>query len=937
MTGALRAGRAAAFLTLATGINGTVAALEPRYEPIYVYLVAVVIVAWLGGLLLGVSSAIAAVVLYDSMFGPGTSSLSMSSVVPLVVAIGAAVMTQLVRAPLHRPAFPATKEPPLLAVPTVVSVTPAVDTRELDDLRLQLAETARRADEARTAAENEARLRIESSATAKARLAGLQRDLDTARRDAIDQAKRASALQGQLEELGDRDRGAAQRITALEAELGTSRSRLAELESRVRETAEELEVAWRRVDEEKSRADAERGRINDLERRANDALQNVTSDLAAQYQQPLAEAKTSLGDAIARIAQTERERDEALKQAADLQARLLTIEREREVVQNRAGDVDERVLAAQRERDEARERIAAAQERVAVAERERDEARRHAAEAITRIDRELTAREDTEAVWREKMRLALEEAERKQATLREEAAGQAAAMAAREKALRDEMSAAFDTKLQSIVGGITSDYEDALGQATVEREGARAEVRSANQRIESLVKKAAEANVALRRASTEIDTLNAALERAEQESEKLKNQAQTDFESRMHASETRAASLQNALDRMREDLENAQTETELARSEGERVERERDERDATIAALTQQIEEIPALVARAKEEAQRERNDRLTEYASKVMQAELRASALQNDMERLQKEAEDSRSQLEIERSQRERDAIDFDRKINSIVAGITNDHEQALGEAMVEKEAARAEARSLAKKVEVLQRKVMDFDDLQGQVEKSTGDLRKALETERTRAGEEKAKREKIEAEWSENLNKIVMHLASDHEADIGQMMMEREAAKAEARDLANKVKALQRRLEEERGRVATMSAERPTAAGTTQRPAIVLVVHSDAGTRAMTKHALELSGYNVVTAADGLEGLRVAASQRPDVVLAEAVMPKMNGRELVQLLKARPETARIKVVLISGDSGDRDRGDFRADDVLPTPSDFEAMRATLASVLAK
>ena len=180
-------------------------------------------------------------------------------------------------------------------------------------------------------------------------------------------------------------------------------------------------------------------------------------------------------------------------------------------------------------------------------------------------------------------------------------------------------------------------------------------------------------------------------------------------------------------------------------------------------------------------------------------------------------------------------------------------------------------------------------------------------------------------------------MHLASDHEADIGQMMMEREAAKAEARDLASKVKTLQKKLDEERGRAATLNSERPTAAGTTRRPAIVLVVHRDAGTRAMTKHALELSGYSVATAADGLEGLRVAASQSPDVVLAEAVMPKMNGRELVQLLKARPETARIKVVLISAHAADRERGDFRADDVLQSPSDFDAMRATLASVLAK
>src|SRR5687767_4486941 len=104
--GALRAGRAAAFLTLATGINGTIAALEPRYEPIYVYLAAIVIVAWLGGALLGVTTAVVAVIVYDTMFAPVAGlTPSWSSVVPLVVAVGAAVVTRLARAPLKRPQF----------------------------------------------------------------------------------------------------------------------------------------------------------------------------------------------------------------------------------------------------------------------------------------------------------------------------------------------------------------------------------------------------------------------------------------------------------------------------------------------------------------------------------------------------------------------------------------------------------------------------------------------------------------------------------------------------------------------------------------------------------------------------------------------------------------------------------------------------------------
>ena len=103
------------------------------------------------------------------------------------------------------------------------------------------------------------------------------------------------------------------------------------------------------------------------------------------------------------------------------------------------------------------------------------------------------------------------------------------------------------------------------------------------------------------------------------------------------------------------------------------------------------------------------------------------------------------------------------------------------------------------------------------------------------------------------------------------------------------------------------------------------------------MSKHSLQQAGYNVLTAADGLEGLRTATQYKPDVVLTQSVMPKMNARELVQLLKSRRETADVKVILLSNGSETERGSDFRADEVVRDSDDFNDVRAALASVLAR
>src|SRR6185436_3630373 len=86
IAGALHIGRAAALLTIATGVNGTLAAIWPHYEPIYAYLLAVVIVAFLSSAILGVTAAVAAVILYDWMFSPVHIVSSWSIAIPLTIA-----------------------------------------------------------------------------------------------------------------------------------------------------------------------------------------------------------------------------------------------------------------------------------------------------------------------------------------------------------------------------------------------------------------------------------------------------------------------------------------------------------------------------------------------------------------------------------------------------------------------------------------------------------------------------------------------------------------------------------------------------------------------------------------------------------------------------------------------------------------------------------
>src|SRR5581483_9840603 len=96
-----------------------------------------------------------------------------------------------------------------------------------------------------------------------------------------------------------------------------------------------------------------------------------------------------------------------------------------------------------------------------------------------------------------------------------------------------------------------------------------------------------------------------------------------------------------------------------------------------------------------------------------------------------------------------------------------------------------------------------------------------------------------------------------------------------------------------------AFQALKRATSPGTVPVPAVeekkarILIVHHDPRFRSMWHEFLEKNGFVVQTAADGVEGLRVVKSEKPDAVIADAAMPKMDGRELCQMIKSDPETS--------------------------------------------
>ncbi|MDR1726691.1 MAG: response regulator [Acidobacteriota bacterium] len=84
------------------------------------------------------------------------------------------------------------------------------------------------------------------------------------------------------------------------------------------------------------------------------------------------------------------------------------------------------------------------------------------------------------------------------------------------------------------------------------------------------------------------------------------------------------------------------------------------------------------------------------------------------------------------------------------------------------------------------------------------------------------------------------------------------------------------------------------------------ILIVEDDKILRKACEVSLAKQGFSVLTASDGEEGLRQAASGAPDLILLDMRMPKLSGLDTLVALKQDDRTKAIPVVILSNSSGE-------------------------------
>jgi DNA-binding response OmpR family regulator len=118
------------------------------------------------------------------------------------------------------------------------------------------------------------------------------------------------------------------------------------------------------------------------------------------------------------------------------------------------------------------------------------------------------------------------------------------------------------------------------------------------------------------------------------------------------------------------------------------------------------------------------------------------------------------------------------------------------------------------------------------------------------------------------------------------------------------------------------------------------VLVIDDDPVILELLRVNFEIENFEVVTAADGREGLEKAKSERPDVVLSDIMMPRLDGLQLVVLLREDPRTRSLPVILLSAKAQNAEvqQGlDLGADDYVTKPFDPLELIDRVNAVLAR
>ena len=118
------------------------------------------------------------------------------------------------------------------------------------------------------------------------------------------------------------------------------------------------------------------------------------------------------------------------------------------------------------------------------------------------------------------------------------------------------------------------------------------------------------------------------------------------------------------------------------------------------------------------------------------------------------------------------------------------------------------------------------------------------------------------------------------------------------------------------------------------------VLIVEDEANIRQLVKYNLEKESFQVIEAEDGLQGLRLAKAEKPDLVLLDLMLPQMDGLEVCRSLKGNQATAALPIIMLTAKSEEIDKViglELGADDYMTKPFSPRELVARVKAVLRR